>query len=306
MARGIVGDAFMHKSSVGDILRHKVKMHEARTQGISGNKYTKDRDMGPMIVLVNSLRRDIKIQQDFIQQNKSMVKLKLGAKEEAIKAIQREAERFKESLVLFNDGDVTKSATPFLMECRQHMKMIEQAGNSKVGNSYIFGGTITNIPPFDLSKVVDGIDPFSGANIDYYNGNSITTPIAIDTNDNLDSDLLGSHPAFENLIRALKIINDPSIKASDDRAKQAQNLVDRAIDELSGLISQVGAETERIDNLIEAREDYLLFVSEKHDEMVGADQFEVMSKFMEYQNSLTLAYETMASFSEMSLANFLK
>lgn len=305
MANGIIGDAYMHRRTVNNILARKAAMEQTKNQGISGKQHEKARDLGEKIVFVNSLKRDMAVQEAFAEQNKTLVKLRLGEKERVIRGIQREAERFKESLVLFNDG-TEKDPASFLSGFKQHMATIEREGNTRVGDSYIFGGSITNLPPFNISQIPDGIAPNSGVTTDYYNGNGITTPIAIDSNNDLDWGLLGTHPAFEKLIRGLKIATDPSIHSGGDRITQAQNLADEAITELAGLISQIGSEQADIDQLIEAQEDKLLYMSEKYEELVSTDELEVATNFMTDSRILTLAYEMMGRLGQMSLADHWK
>lgn len=186
------------------------------------------------------------------------------------------------------------------------MKTIEREGNTKVGESYIFGGTITNTPPFDLSKVADGLDPTSGVATDYYQGNSKSIFIATSEDDNLECELKGNHPAFEKLIRALKIATDPSIKSGDDRIKKAQDLADEALTEFSELISQVGSKDASLDTLIESQEDEVVYLQNAFDKIVSSEAMDVVSQFMEDQNTLSTAYAMMSHLGQMSLTDYWK
>lgn len=305
MANGIVGDAYTHKSTLESLVKRKVSMQTAQQQGISGRKHDKQRDFGGQLVFIKNLQREISAQSEFVGQNKSLIKLTISAEEEAIRSIQQHAEKFKVSLVKFNDG-VEKDPAPFLNEFRQHMRGVEKAGNATVGDSYILGGTITNVPPFNLAQVADGLNPLSGPNTEYYNGNTTIRSVGVDTNDSLDFDLNGSHPAFEKLVRALKIATDPSIVSGDERVKTSQGLVDEALNELSTLISKSGAKKEGLERLIEAQEDRFTYLSEKYEELVGVDEVEVITQFMNDKRVLTIMYEMMGRLSEMSLANHWK
>jgi flagellar hook-associated protein 3 FlgL len=305
MANGIVGDAYTHKSTLGALVKRKISMQTAQQQGMSGHKHDKQRDFGGQLVFIKNLQREIGAESEFVRQNKGLIRLAANAEETAIRSIQQQAEKFKVSLVKFNDG-IEKDPTPFLDEFRQYMRSVEKAGNTIVGDSYILGGTITNIPPFDLSQIPDGISSLSGPDTGYYNGNTTTRSVSVDTNDNVDFDLNGGHPAFEKLVRAFKIATDPSISSGDDRVKAAQELVDESLNELSALISKSGSKQEGLDMLIEAQEDRLTYLSEKYDELVGADETEVITQFMNDQRILSIMYEMMRHLSEMSLANHWK
>ncbi|MDP3935988.1 MAG: flagellin [Alphaproteobacteria bacterium] len=305
MAGGIIGDAYLHTKSIRDLLERKAQVQKAKDQGTSGLKFTKGRELGGQVVITKTLQNEQKVLEGFVEHNKTAVKNRLGAEEMVIRNIHKIADAFKESLVSFCDG-TAKDPTSFLVGIKQHLKSIEREGNTKVGDSYILGGTITNVPPFDLSKVADGIDPASGVTLDYYNGNSSTGLIAIDKNDNLECDLVGQHPAFEKLIRALKIASDPSIVSGDVRTKTAQSLTDEALNELADLISQVGSKDAGLDTLIDAQNDRILYLSDAYSKIIEADEAEASNQFMREQRILSTTYGMMARLNEMSLADYLK
>ena len=305
MAGGVIGDAYLHSKNVRDLFDRKTNMNKAKDQGTSGLKYTQARELGGQVVITKTLQNEQKFLDGFIAHNRTAVKNRLGAEESVIRNIQQVAESFKETLVLFNDG-TSKDPASFLVGFKQFMQTIERAGNAKVGDSYILGGTITDVPPFDLSKVSDGLDSASGVTLDYYNGNSSTVLIAVDTHDNLNCDLLGKHPAFEKLVRALKIATDPSIVSGDARTRVAQDLTDEALNELANLISQVGSKDAGLDKLIEAQNDRVLYLSEAYSKIVEADEAEAAAQFMTEQRVLSMTYAMLSRLNEMSLADHLK
>lgn len=301
----MVGDAYESRRSIERVTKRKQAMQAARQQAVEGTRVSKVRDLGGSnVVFIQSLDNERSAQAKFIEQNKSIVKLRIGEKERVIRSLQSVAEKFKEQLVLFNDG-TEKDAGAMLELVKQHMVIVEREGNTQIAGSYILGGTITNIPPFDLSQIADGIAPSSAENIDYYKGNNVKRSIAVDTNKDQEFDLLGAHPAFEKLIRALKISADPSIRSGSERIDVAQSLVDDVIDELAQLVSVVGAEEEGIDQLIENQENRVLYYTEKYDELIGVDELEVATRFMNEQRILNLAYEMLRTLNEMSLSNYL-
>ncbi|GEM_PF-2262746 len=306
MSVGRVGDAHAHKVNIRDIAAKKSKIENAKAQSMSGLKYSKAHQLGGQVVLVSSIQREIKMLEGFVKQNESAVSQRLEGEEFAIRNILDEAIRFKESLVLFNDGNTTKDPTSFLVGFKQHLTTVQREGNAKVGDSYILGGTITNLPPFDVSKVPDGLDPNSGVSLDYYSGNDIPVWIAIDNDDNLACDLMGKHPAFEKFIRALKIANDSSIKSGDARVIKAQELVDEAIVELAGLVSQAGAKEAMLDTLIEDQEDRGAYLLAAYLKIVEATPEESATTFMTEHTALATAYAMISRMNEMSLANYLK
>lgn len=305
MAVGIVGDAYRHKRDILEIKEQRVKIESAKTQGMSGVKYSKGRDLGGKVVLVNSIQRERKLLEGYISGNRTFVTNRLNGEERAIRQIQKEAIKFKESLVAFCDGNTAKDPTSFLVEFQQHLKTIQREGNTKVGDSYIFAGTKTNAPPFDVSKIADGLDPNSGVTLDYYLGNDISVLIATDNNDSLECDLNGQHSAFEKLIRALKIANDPSIKSGDARVTKAQDLVDEAITELGGLISKIGSKEANLDTLIEDQEDQSAYLLEAYNKIVGIMPEEAATIFMNEHAILEARFAMMNRLSKMSLAEYM-
>lgn len=305
MALGIIGDSYVHHKTFESVQKRKLSMNAAKEQGITGNKFNKPREMEEKIVFVSSLRTEIQQQKGFVEQNKTSVKLRLGEAERVIRSLAHEAEQFKENLVLFNDG-TEKDPGVLLSVCKKHMCVIEREGNTMVGNSYIFGGTITNTPTFDLSKIPDGLYPDVDPDTQYYNGNNILTPVAIDRNSSETIDILGNHPAFEKFIRALKIAHDPSVKSGDERITKAQELVDESIDELAQLISVVGSKEKSINDLVEVQENRLTYIETKLEDLIKADDLETTFNFMEDMKSLNIMYQMLGKTSEMSLVDHLR
>jgi flagellin-like hook-associated protein FlgL len=305
MSGGVIGDAYLHRSTVLDLMQRKESMHRSKDQAISGTKYTKARELKEQLVMVKNIQHDLATQSSYMQNNRSTVKFRVGEEERVIRLLQEEAEKFKTSLVSFSDG-TTKDPAAFLNGLKEHMKVIQRVGNTRVGESYIFSGTITNIEPFNLSKIPDGLDPNSGETTDYYEGNSQSIFLAVSKDDNMECKLKGNHPAFERFIRALKIATDPSIKSGDDRIKKAQDLADEALTEFSDLISQIGSRDATLDRLITSQEDSVNYLQNAYDEIVAADEVEFVSKFMQDQNILSTAYSMLSHLGQMSLAEHWK
>lgn len=306
MSLGILGDAYRFKKNISDLVTQKERMAVAKDQNSSGLKYTRGRELGSKVVLVSSIQNEMKLLNGFMSQNQSVVKKRLDGEEAAIRNIQEVAIAFKESLVSFNDGNATKDPTSFILGFKQYLKTLEHEGNTKVGDSYIFGGTITNVPPFDTSKIADGLAPNAGVTLDYYMGNSTSVFMATDDKENLECDLQGNHPCFEKLIRAIKIASDPSISSGDARVTAAQDLADEAIRELAGRISQIGTKEAGLDKFIEAQEDRSLYLSDAYNTLVEANDVESATAFMADQVTLATAYAMMSRLGEMSLANYIK
>lgn len=305
MADGIAGDAYLHRATLKGVGRTKERLAAATRQATSGDKYEKPRELGEKIVFVNRVRDGIKTQKDFVEHNSSFVKLKLGEQERAVRHLQQIAEDFKVSIASFNNG-ITKDPGAFISTVKAKLAEVEKEGNSRVGDSYIFAGTITNQPPFDLSLIADGIPETTGYTDAYYLGNGIKTPVAIDERQNLDIDIVGTYSGIEKLIRSMKMVVDPSIQGSDSKMNTAQNLVDEAIDELISLVSEIGSKDARMDDVIEAQEDRLLYFREKYDEMVKSEDEELAMQFLEDQKALSMAYEMIRHFNNMSLVDFIK
>lgn len=301
MSRGIVGDAYLHRKTITELMDRKLSMHQAKDQAISGKKYENARDLQEQVVIVNNLQQDILKNTSYIKNNKAGVKYRVGEEERVIRMLQEEIIKFKTSLVAFNDGN-EKDPAAFLNGVKEHLIVVQREGNTKIGNSYIFGGTITNNAPFKLSKVADGLDPASGVTTDYYEGNSETIYLAVSDENDVKCELKGNHPAFEKFIRALKIANDPSIKSGDARIKVAQDLADESLTAFADLVSQIGSKDETLDRLIQSQEDQLVYLENAYEQIVDAEEVDVISQFMQDQNILSSAYAMLSHLGQMSLS----
>jgi flagellar hook-associated protein 3 FlgL len=303
MANGIVGDAFRHKQTVAGLVKQRAAVHDGRSKEISGKVDLEK--LGAKVVLLNSLKKEAFLCDAFIQHNEFSVKIKLDGTKQAVRDILEEARKFKQTLITFNDG-IDKDPTAFLDDFKRYMQTIEQKGNTRIGDSYILGGTITNLPPFMLSEIPDGIDPLSAANTDYYKGNNQVMMADIDTDRSLEFNIKGDHSAFEKLIRALKIATDPSIKSGDDRIIKAQELLDEAMQELTGLMARIDSEIEGLDQLIESQTSRLSYTNDKLEELMNANELETVTDFMKDQQILDTAYAMTGQIANMSLAGYLR
>lgn len=203
--------------------------------------------------------------------------------------------------IAITQASSTMDATTRMSSAEEIKGIIEQLvtiGNTKIGNSYIFGGEKGSVIPFTL-------------NSDYsvtFNGSEDVSSVYIDKGTKEVSGISG-HRVFisdTNIFEGLKKLKD-SLEANDQsKIKETLNDLEASLNKTQANIAHVGTYVAKIESYIEYKDVRNLDIDESMSEMMDVDIAQAITEF----NALSNAYEamlySMAKIQNLSVLNYLR
>jgi flagellar hook-associated protein 3 FlgL len=171
-------------------------------------------------------------------------------------------------------------------------------GNTKVGNSYIFGGKKSNIKPFTID-------------VDYnvtFNGSSDVDSVYIDKGTKEDAGMSGESVFISdtNIFTVLKDLSDALDGNDLTGIRSAIDTIDLTLDKTQTNLARAGTYMSRVENYIGHKETRDLNITESLSQAMDIDMTQAVTDF----NSLSTAYEamlySMAKVQNLTIMNYLK
>jgi flagellar hook-associated protein 3 FlgL len=227
--------------------------------------------------------------------------------ETSLNTIQDSLTRAKQLAISANSD--TMDAAGRKASAEEIKKMIEQlaaVGNTKVGNTYIFGGKKTDSPPFTLD-----LDPASPTYYSVtYNGTADVPEVFVSSGQTEELGISGQK-VFDpgggtDIFMTLKNLKnglENNVKTSIGNSITA---LDNTIDLTTTNISYVGTYTGSIDtitNTLQSNSDSLTEVISK---MMDADMVDLISQYTLLTNAYEASLASMAKLQQMNVLNYLR
>lgn len=154
------------------------------------------------------------------------------------------------------------------------------------------------------------LKPAGTADFGYFVGLREQAPRMVEIAASTDVEMppAADHPAFEKLIRALRIAETTTTLPATDRAavEQALGLASEAIDELGQIRADLGAKQNFVAQLHEQVDTTATFISNTVSEREDADIATIMTSLSAQQLQLQASYMMLARLNSLSLLQFLK
>ncbi len=200
-------------------------------------------------------------------------------------------------------------------EVKQLKSQLVQIGNSQVGGRYIFGGFVSDRPPFDTTPINNPADPLDGTPTGTFVGTDDPVTMEVDrgayvaVNTSGAKVLRGGTPPgssgvdligeLDKLATALSTNDVSGIQATLPALDDAQNQILAARADVGARMSRVQTTSDNLDN---AKVSMNKVVSDRED----VDFLQVVSDLSSQQNAFQAALAASAKTSQLSLLDYLK
>jgi flagellar hook-associated protein 3 FlgL len=180
--------------------------------------------------------------------------------------------------------------------------------NVKLGDRYLFSGSRIDTPPVDLASFGTPANTYpSAADTSYYDGDAVRMTTQAAENYDVSYGATADEPAFEKLMRALKLTNTVTTDPLDrDRLNNALDLVNQAIQEIPDVTSRIGSAQNVLDKVTTDNDDLKVYLKQSVTDITGVDVPEVMTRLTQDQTLLQASYMTISSLSQLNLASYLR
>lgn len=184
--------------------------------------------------------------------------------------------------------------------------------NVRVAGRFIFAGSLTDTKPVDpgdmtTAPTYDASYNTSSEPSFYYKGDDTKLKARLDEGVEIQYGVTADNPAFEKLIRAVRIIrstpsNDPNIQA---KYQEAADLCDQAQTGLEGLELNVGTKLEQLVSTGKTLKTTKDFIDGNVTDIETADPAQTSAELLNDQNMLEASYNILVRLSNLSLTKYL-
>jgi len=200
------------------------------------------------------------------------------------------------------------------------MAEIEDYLNVKVAGRYLFAGSLTETKPVDIVSpndfetdapdFNDGITTFETAAEPsfYYQGDDTKIKARINEGLEIQYGATAADPAFEQLIRAVRIIRtvDPATDAdAPEKFQEALDLCNAALESMEALELNIGTKLEQTDRTSKLLKDSKNFLNGVISDLESADTFTAVAELTQEQTMLEASYNTLVRLSSLTMTKFL-
>lgn len=181
--------------------------------------------------------------------------------------------------------------------------------NTQHEGRYLFAGSLTDRAPVDLTDPAytpaAGLPGVFTADFDYYQGDQTQLSVRADDSFETVYGITGDNPAFEELLRALEYMDYAG--ANLDRAvlEEGYNLMKSAIDGLSDMRGQIGANSLVLEKTKEGHENFKTYAENIVSTIEDTDIAAATTQLSMDELTLQGSYLAISRLSSLNLISFL-
>lgn len=176
--------------------------------------------------------------------------------------------------------------------------------NSQQAGRYLFGGSVTDKAPVDLSdpNYTTPTVP-SSANTAYYQGNDQVASVQASDNLSISYGVTADDPAFEQALRAFSLVtSDPTNQSA---LTEAYNLLSSSNDSLATMDSSLATKASTLDTQINDNTDDLNLLDNMIGDIKNVDMSALSIKLSQLETQLEASYSLTSSILKLNLSNYL-
>lgn len=175
--------------------------------------------------------------------------------------------------------------------------------NTSFEGRYLFGGNVTTSAPVDLSAYSTSIDAVSTS---YYQGDDAIAQVQVSRSQTVSYGVTASSSGFEKAFRALSSLASATDTPDSDAVTQSYELLLTALDEITGVQTQLGGGAATIERAIERQADYEDQLTKMLSSLKDVDVAAVTVQLSTYQSQLEASYAALGKFLSLSIVSYLK
>jgi flagellar hook-associated protein 3 FlgL len=182
-------------------------------------------------------------------------------------------------------------------------------GNTKVGNTYIFGGKQANEIPYTLQPDPDNPTDPDASYYQFRSGSAGVTKVAMDSSTTIDSGIIGSK-VFDGAVDIFKTLktfsNDLKASTTDHASLDADfGDINTFIDETANNLAYVGTYTRKIETFLTANETRELTLTTAASDLMDVDPVSAITDYTALSNAYESSLYIMSKVRDLSILNYL-
>ncbi len=177
--------------------------------------------------------------------------------------------------------------------------------NAQAGGDYLFGGSVYNAPPVDITDAAytPAATP-AVADFDYYQGDDVIDSVRTSDTFRMNYGITANNPAFEKALRALSIIianpTDTTLIAS------AYDLNREAINGVASLSGELLSRSNIVASAASLNEATTAYLGEAISGLRDSDTAAAAVKLSQYETQLQASFSSLSKLLQLRLTDFLR
>lgn len=304
-----ISDLSQYNQTASNLRDTQNRINDLMIQASTGYKTTRYSGIAAQSRQLVSLEANLSRMAQFKTNNEALL-LRLGTMEQSSTKVFDIASQLKTTLTnALNSQNATE--LPLAQEAQDKLQEVARQLNVKVGDRYLFGGSRIDAAPVDLADPDFLAPPTSypsAADTSYYQGDDVRLSAQAADDYVVSYGATADEPAFEKVIRALKLVatvtTTPTIDR--DRLNDALRLANEAIQEIPDITSRLGTAQNAIASANEDHDDLTTYLEKAVTDITAVDIPQVMTRMTADQTLLEASYMTISTLGRLSLTNYLR
>lgn len=216
---------------------------------------------------------------------------------------------FLQSIVAMRSTDRTPTTSQNLInDAKANLEQFANALNQTYGGRYLFGGSITTSAPVDLNDPAFlATDPHGGATTGYFKGDDFIAQTQVSTDHTVSYGVTANDPAFEEALRAIRMIASASADKLDDATLEAAYvLATKALDDVTVVSSKLAVTSGVLKDAMASQDQYQFSVEVNITNIKSVDAAKLAVQLATYQTQLTASFAALAKIQSISLTDYLR
>jgi flagellar hook-associated protein 3 FlgL len=192
-----------------------------------------------------------------------------------------------------------------ISEAQQLLQSMGSALNTQYDGEYVFGGAQTSTAPVDLTAFSTGAGALTTPDTSYYKGDDALASVRVSGSQTVTYGVTADNPAFEEVMRVLKVVANSSSLSSDD-VTNALNVVDGAVDDVASVLGKLSSAAAQIGTAQTGQSEFMSFAQGLDNNLSSVDVGAITAQLSVYQAQLTASFTAMSKIDGISLASYLR
>ena len=258
-------------------------------------------DISATTRLVLDLERDLALSSQYAD-NAALVQPYVDSMYSSLSTMTDTLSSFRATLASGMGGDINEISN-IASAAQSALDEMTTLLNTEVAGVYIFGGSVTDRPPVDMTAYTTATYP-STASTDYYQGNDHINSFIADTDYEISYGITADDDAFEQAIRAMNMVANMTTYDSD-ALQEAYGLISNAIDGTAELLARTSIKASAIEDVVDVHTEYELFAETLISDLTDADAAEATAEMQALQTQLEASYTALSKSLNMSIMDYL-
>lgn len=295
--------SFSHQRQlISQALQVQNKVATAQVQVASGLKSSDYKGVASETRLMVTLEGELQKAQNYIDNGEIVA----GRVETLYSAASQIAEIASDARTWLAEAiSGSNDVTTYNQQAAAAMEEVANLLNTQQGGRYLFGGSLTEQAPVDLSSYPAQTSP-SSTDISYYLGDGTVASYQASPNLAIDYGVTADNAGFEKLLRAMSLAANAATDPVDKTAlEEAYDLVTEALDDVMLVQTELSLAADKTEQSIDSNLDFQLYSQAVIEDLKYVDVAAATAEMSTYEAQLEAAYNVINTLSRLSLVNYL-